>query len=67
MNCDEDCAADKAEAKEFAYFSGLSAGAKAERHRVHETIKVYFCGDFECEKHVMNWKEFILALREPTE
>jgi hypothetical protein len=31
MSCNDACAVEKAEAKEFAYFSGLSAGAKAER------------------------------------
>jgi len=39
MTCDEECAIDKAEAKEFAYFSGLSAGAKAERDRIIELFE----------------------------
>jgi len=34
MNCDEECAADKAEAKEFAYFCGLLTGRKNERERI---------------------------------
>jgi hypothetical protein len=34
MTCDEECAADKAEAKEFAYFSGITTGRNGERERV---------------------------------
>jgi hypothetical protein len=34
MNCDDECAADKAEAKEFAYFSGITTGRNGERERV---------------------------------
>jgi hypothetical protein len=34
MNCDDECAADKTEAKEFAYFSGLLTGRKNERERI---------------------------------
>jgi hypothetical protein len=39
MTCDDECAADKAEAKEWAYFSGLSFGAKAERDRIIELFE----------------------------
>jgi hypothetical protein len=34
VNCDEECAAEKTEAKEFAYFSGLLSGRKNERKRI---------------------------------
>ena len=34
MNCDEDCAAEKTEAKEFAYFSGITTGRNSERNRI---------------------------------
>jgi hypothetical protein len=34
MTCSDECAVEKTEAKEFAYFSGLSFGAKAERDRI---------------------------------
>jgi DNA-binding TFAR19-related protein (PDSD5 family) len=39
MNCDDECAADKTEAKEFAYFSGLLTGRKNERERVIKLLK----------------------------
>ena len=39
MNCDEECAADKAEAKEFAYFSGLLSGRKNERERIIKLLE----------------------------
>ena len=39
MNCDEECAADKTEAKEFAYFSGLLSGRKNERERIIKLIE----------------------------
>jgi hypothetical protein len=38
MNCDEECAADKAEAKEFAYFSGITTGRLGERKRIIELL-----------------------------
>ena len=34
MNCDEECAADKTEAKEYAYFSGITTGRNSERNRI---------------------------------
>ena len=39
MNCDEECAADKAEAKEFAYFSGLVTGRNGERERIIKLLE----------------------------
>jgi hypothetical protein len=39
MSCTDECATDKTEAREFAYFSGLSAGAKAERDRIIELFE----------------------------
>jgi hypothetical protein len=39
MNCDEECAAEKTEAKEFAYFSGLLSGRKNERERIIKLLK----------------------------
>jgi hypothetical protein len=38
MNCDEECAAEKTEAKEFAYFSGITTGRNGERKRILEII-----------------------------
>ena len=34
MNCDEECAAEKTEAKEYAYFSGMTTGRNYERKRI---------------------------------
>ena len=34
MSCDDECAVEKTEAKEFAYFSGLLSGRKNERERI---------------------------------
>jgi hypothetical protein len=34
MSCNDSCAVDKAEAKEFAYFSGLTKGAHLEQKRI---------------------------------
>lgn len=34
MTCSDECAVEKAEAKEFAYFSGLEAGRKKELERI---------------------------------
>lgn len=34
MSCNDSCAVDKAEAKEFAYFSGLTKGAHLEQERI---------------------------------
>jgi hypothetical protein len=34
MTCDDECAADKAEAKEWAYFSGITTGRLGERKRI---------------------------------
>jgi hypothetical protein len=39
MSCNDECAVEKTEAKEFAYFSGLSFGAKAERDRIIELFE----------------------------
>jgi hypothetical protein len=39
MNCDDQCAAEKTEAKEFAYFSGLLSGRKNERERIMKLIE----------------------------
>ena len=39
MNCDEECAAEKAEAKEFAYFSGITTGRNGERKRIIEALE----------------------------
>ena len=41
MNCDEECAADKTEAKEYAYFSGIVTGSKHERERIIKLIPQY--------------------------
>ena len=34
MSCNDNCAVDKAEAKEFAYFRGLAKGAQIEQERI---------------------------------
>jgi hypothetical protein len=34
MNCDDECAAEKTEAKEYAYFSGMTTGRNYERKRI---------------------------------
>jgi hypothetical protein len=39
MSCSDECAVEKTEAKEFAYFSGMSFGAKAERDRIIELFE----------------------------
>ncbi len=39
MNCDDECAADKTEAKEFAYFSGITTGRLGERKRILEALR----------------------------
>jgi len=39
MSCNDNCAVEKTEAKEFAYFSGMSFGAKAERDRIIELFE----------------------------
>jgi hypothetical protein len=39
MSCNDSCAVDKAEAKEFAYFSGLTKGAQIERERIIKIIR----------------------------
>jgi hypothetical protein len=39
MNCDEECAAEKTEAKEFAYFSGITTGRIGERKRIMELLE----------------------------
>ena len=62
MTCDEECALDKAEAKEFAYFSGLSAGAKAERIRILNLIKSYWCYEVGCNIHITDWPQFIMEI-----
>ena len=39
MSCSEECAVDKTEAKELAYFSGLLSGRKNERERILKLLK----------------------------
>jgi len=39
MTCDDECAADKAEAKEWAYFSGITTGRLGERKRILELLE----------------------------
>ena len=39
MNCDDECAADKTEAKEWAYFSGIATGRNFERKRILELLE----------------------------
>jgi hypothetical protein len=39
MTCDDECAADKAEAKEWAYFSGITTGRIGERKRILELLE----------------------------
>ena len=39
MTCSDECAAEKAEAKEFAYFSGLVTGRKGERERIIKLLE----------------------------
>lgn len=35
MNCgDDECATEKTEAREFAYFSGIATGRRGERERI---------------------------------
>ena len=62
MSCTDECATDKTEAREFAYFSGLSAGAKAERKRILNLIKSYWCGEPECTNHIPDWETFIMEI-----
>jgi hypothetical protein len=47
MTCDDSCAVDKAEAKEFAYFSGLTKGAHLEQERIIRLLKENATCDFE--------------------
>jgi len=62
MSCNDSCAVDKAEAKEFAYFSGLTKGAENERRRILNLIKSYWCGERGCTKHLTNWPDFIMEI-----
>jgi hypothetical protein len=34
MSCDDECAVEKTEAKEWAYFSGITTGRLGERKRI---------------------------------
>jgi hypothetical protein len=43
MNCDDECAAEKTEAKEFAYFSGITTGILGERKRILEAVMSKVC------------------------
>jgi len=62
MSCTNECANEKTEAKEFAYFSGLSAGAKAERKRILNLIKSYWCYEVGCNIHITDWPQFIMEI-----
>ena len=62
MTCDEECAADKAEAKEFAYFAGLSKGRDAERLRILNLVKSYWCHEVDCNIHITDWRTFIMEI-----
>lgn len=44
MNCDEECAAEKTEAKEYAYFSGMTTGRNYERKRILELLEAQRVG-----------------------
>lgn len=44
MNCDEECAAEKTEAKEYAYFSGMTTGRNYERKRILELLETQRVG-----------------------
>lgn len=39
MSCNDECAVEKAEAKEYAYFSGLTTGSKYQRKRILELLE----------------------------
>ncbi len=39
MSCNDSCAVDKAEAKEFAYFSGLTKGSQLQREQIIRLLK----------------------------
>jgi hypothetical protein len=39
MICNDACAVEKAEAKEFAYFSGLTKGSQLQRERILELLE----------------------------
>jgi hypothetical protein len=39
MTCDEECAAEKTEAKEYAYFSGIVTGRNGERERIIKLLE----------------------------
>lgn len=58
------CMIEKAEAKEFAYFAGLTEGAKRERKRILRLISDYWCGEPNCKKHGTDWEDFIKAIEE---
>lgn len=38
MSCNDSCAVDKAEAKEFAYFTGLTRGSQLQRESILATL-----------------------------
>lgn len=59
----EQCAVEKTEAKEFAYFSGLSKGAQRERERILNLIKSYWCYEVGCNIHIADWPTFIMEIK----
>jgi hypothetical protein len=47
MSCNDECAVEKAEAKEFAYFSGLTKGSELQLQRIIQLLKENATCDFE--------------------
>lgn len=64
MSCNDECAVEKAEAKEFAYFEGIKTGVERERSRILRLIPDYWCGQPNCTKHGTNWEDFIKAIKD---
>lgn len=63
MNCgDDECMTEKTEAKEFAYFSGITKGRNNERNRILNLVKSYWCGEPGCTKHIPDWETFIMEI-----
>jgi len=59
MSCSDECTVEKTEAKEFAYFAGLSKGRDDERIRILNLVKNYWCPDPFCNIHITDWRTFI--------
>lgn len=63
MTCSDECAVEKADASEFAFFSGVKNGAIAEQERIIKLLASYWCGEPGCDIHPVRMDWVISAIK----